>query len=102
MILISELMFECFNVRLDTFYAHMCSCVCVRACVGVCACACVCMRAWVCACVCTLGYLIHWKYVCSDTCVKYFFSVELAMTENLRGLSDKYETLENTLGMFVA
>lgn len=24
------------------------------------------------------------------------------MTENLRGLSDKYETLENTLGMFVA
>ena len=42
-ILISELMFECFNVRLDTFYAHMCSCVCVRAWV--------CARVHVCACV---------------------------------------------------
>ena len=48
------------------------------------------------------SYLKHLKHACFNTYVKYFFSVELAMTENLRGLSDKYETLENTLGMFVA
>ena len=68
-------MFECFYVRVDTLYARVCSCVCAH-------------------------YLKHWEHAWFDTCVKYFFSVELAMTENLRGLSDKYETLENTLGMF--